>query len=77
MSKGPMGEALPETLIGANMLFAPAQKTPSISMYSGMDKAGLPLSITFDGYSGQDRKLLEVAEAIEKVLPPLAEPGSI
>lgn len=75
--KGPLGNILPETLIGANMLFAPAQMTPSVSMYSGMDKAGLPLSVTIDGYSGEDRKLLDIAEAIEKVLPPLAEPKTI
>lgn len=77
VGKGPLGEMLPETLIGANMLFAPAMKTPSIAMYSGMDKAGLPLSITFDAYSGQDRRLLDIAEAIEKILPPLVEPKSI
>jgi mandelamide amidase len=77
VSKGPQGEMLPETLLGANMLFAPAQKTPSISLFSGVDKAGLPLSVTFDGSTGQDRKLLDIAEAIEKVLPPLAEPQSI
>ncbi len=59
---GPLGEMLPEALIGANMLLAPAMRTPSISMYSGMDKAGLPLSVTFDGYSGQDRRLLDIAE---------------
>ena len=59
------------------MLFAPAMRTPSIAMFSGMDKDGLPLSVTFDGYSDQDRRLLEIAEAIEKVLPPLAEPKSI
>jgi Asp-tRNA(Asn)/Glu-tRNA(Gln) amidotransferase A subunit family amidase len=75
--KGPLGNILPETLIGANMLFAPAQMTPSVSLYSGMDKAGLPLSVTIDGYSGEDRKLLDVAEAIEKVLPPVAEPKTI
>jgi mandelamide amidase len=75
--KGPLGETLPETLIGANMLFAPAMRTPSIAMYSGMDAAGLPLSVSFDGYSGQDRRLLDIAEAIEKVLPSLAEPSSI
>lgn len=75
--KGPLGEMLPEILIGANMFFAPAMKTPSIAMFSGMDNAGLPLSVTFDGYSGQDRRLLDIAEAIEKVLPPLVEPKSI
>lgn len=72
--KGPLGETLAETQIGANMLYAPAQKTPSISMFSGLDAAGLPLSVTLDGYSGEDRKLLDIAEAIEKVLPPLVEP---
>ena len=76
-SKGPLGETLPELLIGANMFFAPTMRTPSISMYSGMDKAGLPLSITFDGTSGQDRRLLDIAEAIERVLPPVAEPKSL
>lgn len=74
---GPLGEMLPETLIGANMLYAPAMKTPAIAMYSGMDEAGLPLSVTFDGHSGQDRRLLDIAEALEKVLPPLAEPQSV
>lgn len=77
VGKGPLGEMLPEILIGANMFFAPAMKTPSIAMFSGMDNAGLPLSVTFDGYSGQDRRLLDIAEAIEKVLPPLVEPKSI
>ena len=74
---GPLGEMLPELQIGANMLFAPAMRTPSISLYSGMDSAGLPLSVTFDGFSGEDRKLLDVAEAIENVMPRLAEPKSI
>ena len=76
-AKGPLGNILSELQIGENMLFAPAQRTPSISMFSGLDKAGLPLSVTFDGYSGQDRKLLDIAEAIERVLPPLSEPKSI
>ena len=74
---GPLGEVIPELQIGANMVFAPAMRTPSISLNSGMDTAGLPLSITFDGFSGEDRKLLDVAEAIEKVMPRLAEPKSI
>ena len=74
---GPLGEMLPELQIGANMLFAPAMRTPSISLYSGMDSAGLPLSVTFDGFSGEDRKLLDIAEAIENVMPRLEEPKSI
>ena len=68
---------LPEGMYGANMLFSPPLRTPSIAMFSGLDEAGLPLSVIFDGYSGQDRKLLDIAEVIEKVLPPLAEPKSI
>lgn len=73
---GPLGETLSENSIGANMLFAPGMKTPSISMYSGMDTAGLPLSVTFDGYSGGDRGLLDIAETLETVLPGLVEPES-
>ena len=77
VAKGPFGKDLSEKQLGANMLFAPSQRTPSIAMFSGMDKAGLPLSVTFDGYTGQDRRLLDIAEALEKVLPPLAEPNAI
>lgn len=73
---GPLGETLSELSIGANMLFAPAMRTPSIAMYSGMDSAGLPLSVTFDGYSGGDRNLLDIAETLEAVLPRLVEPDS-
>ncbi len=76
-AKGPLGKMLSEFQIGANMFFSPAQRTPSIAMFSGLDEAGLPLSVTFDGYSGQDRKLLDIAEAVEKVLPPLAVPKSL
>ncbi len=73
--KGPLGNMLYESQIGANMHFAPVQRTPSISLFSGLDKAGLPLSITLDGYCGRDRKLLDIAEVIEEILPPLAEPN--
>ncbi len=76
-TKGPLGNTLSELDIGANMFFSPSQRSPFIAMFSGLAKAGLPMSITFDGYSGEDRKVLDIAEAIEKVLPPLAEPKSI
>lgn len=75
-STGPLGETISEESIGPNMMFAPAMRTPSISMYSGMDAAGLPLSVTFDGYSGDDRGLLDIAETLETVLPRLVEPDS-
>jgi Asp-tRNA(Asn)/Glu-tRNA(Gln) amidotransferase A subunit family amidase len=42
-----------------------------------MDAAGLPLSVTFDALSGDDRNLLDIAEAIERALPRLVEPKSI
>jgi mandelamide amidase len=77
VSKGPQGGQINEYSYGANMILAPAMKTPSIALYSGMDRAGLPLSITLDGYSDQDRRLLDLAEAVEKVLPPVVEPKSI
>lgn len=76
-AKGPLGNTLSELQIGANSFMAPVQRTPSIAMFSGMDRDGLPLSVTFDGYSGEDRKLLDIAEAIEKVLPPLEEPAAV
>ncbi|MGH8223216.1 MAG: amidase [Woeseiaceae bacterium] len=75
--EGPLGRVLSELEIGANMLFAPGMKAPSIALFSGTDPDGLPLSVTFDAPSGADRRLLDVAEAIEKVLPPLAEPDGI
>ncbi|MDX1406417.1 MAG: amidase family protein [Woeseiaceae bacterium] len=74
---GPLENTLEETAIGANMLFAPATKRPSISIFSGMDQDGLPLSVTLDGVTGQDRRLLDIAEAVEAVLPPLEEPNSV
>ncbi|MDX1556084.1 MAG: amidase family protein, partial [Xanthomonadales bacterium] len=74
---GPLGRTLSELDIGKNMFFAPAMKTPSIAMFSGLDPDGLPLSVTFDSASGSDRRLLDIAEALEKVLPPLEEPESI
>ena len=74
---GPLGNELSELLIGANMMYSPGMRTPSVSLFSGMDSAGLPLSVTFDALSGDDRRLLDIAEALETVLPTLVEPGSI
>lgn len=76
-AEGPLGKMLHESEMGGNMLFSPALRTPSISLYSGMDKRGMPLGMTFDGFADEDRRLLEIAEAIEKVLPPIVEPESI
>lgn len=76
-AEGPLGNTLEEMAIGENMFFAPSTRRPSIAMYSGMDKDGLPLSVTFDGTTGSDRRLLDIAEAIERLLPPLEEPNSI
>lgn len=74
---GPLGRTLSEFQIGSNMFFAPAMKTPSMAMFSGMDPDGLPLSVTLDAGSGADRRLLDIADALEKVLPALEEPESI
>lgn len=76
-AQGPLGDTLAETAIGENMFFAPCTRRPSIAMYSGMDPDGLPLSVTFDGVSGGDRRLLDIAEALEAVLPELEEPKTI
>lgn len=74
---GPLGITVSELEIGGNMMFAPGLKVPSIAMFSGLDPDGLPLSVTFDAASGADRRLLDMAEALEKVLPPLVEPRSV
>ena len=75
--EGPLGDTLSELQIGRTMFFAPAMKAPSIAMFSGMDPAGLPLSVTLDAATGADRRLLDVAEALEAILPALVEPESI
>lgn len=75
--EGPLGDTLSELQIGRNRFFAPAMKAPSIAMFSGMDPAGLPLSVTLDAATGADRRLLDVAEALEAILPALVEPESI
>lgn len=75
--EGPLGRVVSELEIGANMLFAPAMKAPSIALFSGLDPDGLPLSVSFDAPNGADRRLLDIAGAIEKVLPPLAEPEAV
>ena len=75
--EGPLGQTLSETAIGENMFFAPSTRRPSLAMFSGMDDDGLPLSVTFDARSGDDRRLLDIAEALERVLPALEEPESI
>lgn len=72
--EGPLGKEISEFSYGANTGFAPAMRTPSISLFSGMDPAGLPLSVTLDGYSHQDRRLLDIAEVVEDVLPHVPEP---
>ena len=76
-AEGPLGNTLEEMAIGENMFFAPGTRRPSLSMFSGMDQDGLPLSVTFDGATGGDRRLLDIAEALERILPPLEEPTSI
>lgn len=76
-AEGPLGNTVNEMAIGENMFFAPSTRRPSIAMFSGMDRDGLPLSVTFDGVTGGDRRLLDIAEALERVLPPLEEPSSI
>ena len=77
VGKGRQGELIAEYSFGANMMFAPAMRTPSIALFAGLDQAGLPLSVTLDGYTSEDRRLLNIAEAVEKVLPPVAEPRTI
>jgi indoleacetamide hydrolase len=50
---------------------------PGISMPIGCNKDGLPLSIALDAPSMQDKRLLEIASAIEQLLPPMPLPKFI
>jgi mandelamide amidase len=77
VGKGTEGEEIPESMLHANMAFSPAMRTPSVALFAGMDRMGLPLSVTVDGYTGGDRRLLDIAEAVEKVLPSIVEPKAI
>lgn len=63
---GPLGNELSELSIGANMMYSPSMRTLSIALISGMDGAGLPLSLTGDALSGDDRKLLDAAEPLTR-----------
>lgn len=48
---------------------------PGISLPMGCNAAGLPLGIALDGPVGSDRRLLALAQALEKLLPPLPHRG--
>jgi mandelamide amidase len=50
---------------------------PGISVPVGLTAAGLPVGLEFDGPAGGDRRLLAVAQALEKIFPPLAAPRSV
>lgn len=47
---------------------------PGIALPSGMTSDGLPIGIALDGPTGSDRHLLELAAAIEALLPALPPP---
>lgn len=47
---------------------------PSISIPSGMTPSGLPVGLLLDGLPGSDAFLLELAQSIEALLPPIPRP---
>lgn len=48
---------------------------PSISIPAGMTKAGLPIGLCFDGLAGTDVRLLGIAHAAERIIPPIPKPA--
>jgi indoleacetamide hydrolase len=47
---------------------------PGLVLPSGLTRAGLPVSLEFDGPAGSDRALLALGLSLERVLPPLSPP---
>jgi indoleacetamide hydrolase len=48
---------------------------PGVSLPMGLSSTGLPLGIALDGPRGSDRRLLEIAGALEALLPKLPTPA--
>jgi Asp-tRNA(Asn)/Glu-tRNA(Gln) amidotransferase A subunit family amidase len=42
---------------------------PGISLPAGLSNDGMPIGVELDGPSGSDRRLLAIAEAVERILP--------
>jgi mandelamide amidase len=42
---------------------------PAISLPAGLGNDGMPIGVELDGPSGSDRRLLAIAEAVERILP--------
>lgn len=47
---------------------------PGLSIPMGLNSVGLPLGIALDGPSGSDRRLLEIAAAVQALLPKMPKP---
>ena len=47
---------------------------PSISLPMGLSAAGLPMALQLTAARGRDRRLLEIAAAVEAVLPSIGLP---
>ncbi|HZZ88631.1 MAG TPA: amidase family protein [Caulobacteraceae bacterium] len=58
-----------------NTLAGAHARLPGLSMPAGLTAAGLPVGIELDGAPGADRTLIKIAQAIERVLPPLPAPA--
>lgn len=49
---------------------------PGISLPVGLTEAGLPVGLELDGPAHSDRRLIALAAAVERVLPPVAWPAT-
>ena len=60
---------------GRNALVGSCASLPGVVVPAGLTRSGLPIGIEFDGPNGQDRQLLALALAVEKVLGQLPPPS--
>ncbi len=62
------GKKMPNFVaFGRNALLGSCASLPGVVVPAGLTKSGLPIGIEFDGLNGQDRKLLALALAVEKL----------
>lgn len=58
----------------ANETMAPSAGLPAVSVPAGLAADGLPVGIELDGPTGSDRRLLAIAELVERCVGPLPVP---
>jgi mandelamide amidase len=64
------------TAISRNIAPGSTAGLPGLVLPAGLTKSGLPVSLEFDGPSGEDRALLELGLSLESVLGRLPRPST-